>query len=104
MIGRLLACVLMFIVASALSADIELGLQRGWLSSVFTRRPWRRRGLAAALISRSLALLRERGMTSAALGVDADNPSGALGLYESAGFAVHERFCAWRRPMEDPPT
>jgi mycothiol synthase len=84
--------------------NAELGLQRGWLSSVFTRRPWRRRGLAAALISRSLALLRERGMTSAALGVDADNPSGALGLYESAGFAVHERFCAWRRPMEDPPT
>ena len=84
--------------------NAELGLQRGWLSSVFTRRPWRRRGLAAALISRSLALLRERGMSSAALGVDADNPFGALGLYESAGFAVHERFCAWRRSMEDPAT
>ena len=39
-------------------------------------------------------------MTSAALGVDADNPSGALGLYESAGFAVHDRFTAWRKPME----
>lgn len=80
----------------------ELGIRRGWLDSVFTRRPWRRRGLAGALIGRSLALLRERGMTSAALGVDADNPSGALGLYEKAGFQVHERFCAWRRPMEGP--
>ena len=78
----------------------ELGLLRGWLSSVFTRRPWRRRGLAAALIGRSLELLRERGMTSAGLGVDADNPSGALGLYEVAGFEVHERFTAWRRPLE----
>ncbi len=84
--------------------NAQLGLLRGWLASVFTRRPWRRRGLAAALIARSLELLRERGMTSAALGVDADNPSGALGLYESAGFAEHERFLAWRRPMEDPPT
>ncbi|HET8777059.1 MAG TPA: GNAT family N-acetyltransferase [Candidatus Limnocylindria bacterium] len=74
-----------------------LGLQRGWLSSVFTRRPWRRRGLARALISRSLVLLRDRGMTSAALGVDADNPSGALGLYEAAGFAVEERFTAMRK-------
>ena len=74
-----------------------LGLQRGWLSSVFTRRPWRRRGLARALIARSLVLLRDRGMTSAALGVDADNPSGALGLYEAAGFAVEERFTAMRK-------
>ena len=40
-------------------------------------------------------------MTSAALGVDADNPLGALGLYESAGFAVHDRFNAWRKPMEE---
>lgn len=86
------------------AANADLGLERGWLDSVFTRRPWRRRGLARALIARSLALLRERGMTSAALGVDADNPQGALGLYESAGFAVHDRFIAWRKPMAEPPT
>ena len=79
----------------------ELGIRRGWLESVFTRRPWRRRGLARALIGHSLVLLRERGMTSAALGVDGDNPSGALGLYEAAGFEIHERFTAWRKPMED---
>jgi mycothiol synthase len=84
--------------------NAALGLRRGWLGSVFTRRRWRRRGLAAALIARSLVLLRERGMTSAALGVDADNPSGALGLYETAGFAVHERFSAWRRMMEEAPS
>lgn len=78
-----------------------LGVRRGWLDSVFTRRPWRRRGLARALIARSLVALRERGMTSAMLGVDAENPSGALGLYESAGFGVVTRFTAWRRPMDD---
>jgi mycothiol synthase len=77
-----------------------LGVKRGWLDSVFTRRPWRRRGLARALIARSLARLRERGMTGAVLGVDADNPLGALGLYESAGFRVVERFSAWRKPMD----
>lgn len=77
-----------------------LGLERGWLSSVFTRRAWRRRGLASALIARSLVLLRGRGMTSAALGVDADNPSGAFGLYESLGFAVDRRSTAWRKPLE----
>ena len=81
-----------------------LGIQRGWLDSVFTRRAWRRRGLARALIARSLVLLRDRGMTSAALGVDADNPSGALGLYEEAGFAVDDRFTASRKPMEGGPS
>ena len=81
-----------------------LGIHRGWLGSVFTRRPWRRRGLASALIGRSLVLLRERGMTSAALSVDADNPTRALGLYESAGFAVHDRFVAMRKPMGGPAT
>ncbi len=81
--------------------NAELGMSRGWLDSVFTRRPWRRKGLARTLIAKSLLVLRERGMTSAALGVDADNPLGALGLYEAAGFEVDQRFNAWRKPMED---
>jgi mycothiol synthase len=76
-----------------------LGLNRGWLHSVFTRRPWRKRGLASALIGRSLSLLRDRGMTSAVLGVDAANPTGALALYERAGFEVSYRATAWRKPF-----
>jgi mycothiol synthase len=79
--------------------NAALGVRRGWLNSVFTRRAWRRRGLATALIATSLARLRDRGMTSAALGVDADNPNGALGLYERLGFAVDQRATAWRKPL-----
>jgi len=78
----------------------QLGLRRGWLDSVFTRRPWRGRGLARALIGRSIKLLAERGMDTAALGVDADNPSGALGLYRSCGFEVVDGGAAWRKPLE----
>lgn len=74
--------------------------KRGWLSSVFVRRRWRRRGLGAAVVARSLEVLRERGMTSAGLGVDAENPTGALGLYERAGFEVDFRSTAFRKPME----
>jgi GNAT superfamily N-acetyltransferase len=86
-------------IVNAIDPDqnAALGLRRGWLQSVFTRRPWRRRGLATALIAESLRVLRERGMTSAALGVDADNPSGAFGLYEGLGFEVDMRASAWRR-------
>lgn len=76
-----------------------LGVKRGWLHTVFTRRPWRKRGLANALIARSLVLIKERGMDFGVLGVDADNPSGALGLYERNGFKVLERSTAWRKPL-----
>ena len=82
--------------------NAALGRRRGWLDSVFTRRPWRKRGLASALIARSLHVLAERGMESAVLGVDADNPTGALRLYESFGFAVTERAIAYRKPFEVP--
>jgi hypothetical protein len=39
-------------------------------------------------------------MTSAGLGVDADNPTGALRLYEDAGFEVEHRSTAFRKPMD----
>jgi len=74
--------------------------KRGWLSSVFVRRPWRRKGLARAVVLQSLALLKERGLTSAGLGVDADNPNAALRLYEQTGFVVDQRSAAYRKPME----
>ena len=92
-------------VLNAVYADenAELALSRGWLDSVFTRRAWRGRGLARALIGRSLHLLSQRGLDTAALGVDADNPSGALRLYESCGFAVADRGSAWQRPLEAEP-
>ncbi|HEY7025189.1 MAG TPA: GNAT family N-acetyltransferase [Candidatus Limnocylindrales bacterium] len=79
--------------------NAAIGVQRGWLNSVFTRRPWRKRGLANALIARSLQLIKDRGMDYGVLGVDAENPTGALGLYERNGFKVLERSTAWRKPL-----
>ncbi len=79
--------------------NAAIGVQRGWLHSVFTRRQWRKRGLANALIARSLVLIRERNMDFGVLGVDAENPTGALGLYERNGFKVAERSTAWRKPL-----
>ncbi len=73
--------------------------KQGWLASVFVRRPWRKRGLGTAVVLRSLQVLRDAGMTSAGLGVDAANPTGALGLYERTGFEVHIRSTAYRKPM-----
>ena len=68
--------------------NARLGLRRGWVEFISVRRPWRRRGLARALIAASFPLLRARGMTEGALGVDAQNPTGAVGVYERCGFVV----------------
>jgi ribosomal protein S18 acetylase RimI-like enzyme len=75
------------------------GTRSGWLDSIFTRRPWRRRGLARALISRSLVLLRDLGMNDASLGVDLTNPHQALALYESCGFRAVSSSTAYRKPL-----
>ena len=75
------------------------GRKVGWLDSVATRRPWRRRGLAGALIARSLRVLGERGMEVAALGVDTQSPTGALSLYESFGFRPERTWMFLRKPF-----
>ena len=78
----------------------RLGVQRGWLEHISVRRPWRRRGLARAITAASLVRFREVGMTEGMLGVDSENPNGALGLYEGLGFTQSSRAAAYRRPLE----
>ena len=63
-----------------------LGIRRGWLDHVSVRRPWRRRGVASALIVEALLGLRSAGMTEAFLGADAENVTGAVRVYERLGF------------------
>ena len=71
----------------------------GWTDPVFTRRAWRRRGLAYALLGRSLQRLRERGMTSAQLGVDSQNENRAFTLYERHRYAVDRSASEWHKPL-----
>ncbi|HYH92136.1 MAG TPA: GNAT family N-acetyltransferase [Candidatus Saccharimonadales bacterium] len=75
------------------------GRERGLLDGVWTRRAWRRRGLARALIARSLVRLRDHGMTSAYLGVDGLNPNQAMTLYESVGFGIVSTAYDWTKPL-----
>jgi len=70
---------------------MQLNIQRGWVEPIITRCPWRRRGLARALLLRSLRMFKDMGMTEAALVMDTQNPFGALGLYESCGFRMEYR-------------
>lgn len=64
------------------------------------RRPWRRRGLASALLGRALVGLRDAGMTSAQLDVDTENENQALTLYERHGFVTDRQATEWHKPLE----
>ncbi len=76
-----------------------LGLRRGWVNAVGVRRAWRRKGIGRALVAQSLRVLRDGGAASARLGVDAENPHGALGLYETLGFSVVQQGRIYRKPL-----
>ncbi|MEW5872177.1 MAG: GNAT family N-acetyltransferase [Chloroflexota bacterium] len=80
--------------------NAEYNRKRGWTENICVRRPWRKRGLARSLLVQSLVAVRERGMTEAALGVDTQNVSGALHLYESVGFRPVKRFSNYRKVFE----
>jgi len=79
--------------------NTRYGRQLGYTEWISVRRPWRRRGLARALLARSLRMHKDLDMTQAALSVDSQNPLGALQLYESMGFRVVIRVTTYRKAL-----
>jgi len=77
-----------------------MGRRRGYAESISVRRPYRRRGLARALLVQSLRAIKERGMEEAALGVLTENVHGAFRLYESVGFRVVQSWTTLRKPLD----
>ncbi len=75
------------------------GFTTGWVGSLGTRRPWRKRGLAAFLLTQSFRAFQAAGLGFATLGVDAENPTGALGLYERLGFVTFRRTIAFNKDV-----
>ncbi|MFF0338605.1 GNAT family N-acetyltransferase [Kribbella sp. NPDC004875] len=81
-------------------ADTEAtGIRELYIGQVGTRRAYRGRGLARAALAKLLAKAAEAGYLRASLGVDADNPTGALGLYEGLGFVTHQKFISYQLPI-----
>jgi mycothiol synthase len=60
----------------------------GWVAALGVRRPWRGRGLGRALLLHVFGEFYRRGMPRVSLGVDAESPTGATRLYESAGMTA----------------
>ena len=76
------------------AATEATGIRDLHIPLIGTRRAGRKRGIASALMFRAFTEARAAGFSTASLGVDTDSPTGALGLYERAGFTVTDTWIA----------
>jgi mycothiol synthase len=74
--------------------------EEGWVGQLGVRRAWRKRGLATALLCASMRAFKAEGLDYATLGVDAENLTGALAIYERVGFVPVKRFIAFAKAVE----
>ena len=79
--------------------NTEFKRRRGYTEGILTRRPWRKRGIARALLVRSMKMFKDMGMTETALGVDSQNLSGAFRLYEGVGYRKVNQQILYRKPI-----
>lgn len=72
---------------------------RAHVDQLGVRRPWRRQGLALAMLQHAFAELKARGRRRVSLGVDATSLTGADRLYQKAGMHVEEEYTAFEKTL-----
>jgi mycothiol synthase len=73
------------------------GRREAYVGKLGTLREHRGQGIAGALLIHCLHAYREAGFDEASLDVDSENPTGALGVYERAGFEVESKWTNYFR-------
>jgi mycothiol synthase len=73
----------------------------GWLYGLGVLKPFRNQGIGKTLLITGLSRLKAHGMTEAELGVDTENVTGALHLYERLGFAVVRRHFTYEKNLTE---
>ncbi|MCJ7567540.1 MAG: GNAT family N-acetyltransferase [Anaerolineales bacterium] len=73
-------------------AESDDDADKGWVSVLGVRRPWRRRGLGLALLRHVFGEFYRRGKPRVGLGVDSNNLSGATKLYKKAGMHIQREY------------
>ncbi|HEY8316539.1 MAG TPA: GNAT family N-acetyltransferase [Gaiellaceae bacterium] len=71
----------------------------GYVAALGVARPWRGKGLGRALLLRTFAEFYARGVTRVTLGVDAESPTGATKLYESAGMSIESAGIVYEKAL-----
>lgn len=73
-----------------------------YVATVGTIAAHRGRGVAAELLARVLQAARDQGYDTSSLTVDAHNPTGALGVYDRAGYRLNRREITFALPPTHP--
>ncbi len=71
----------------------------GWVGTLGVLRPWRRRGVALALLHHSFGEFYRRGKRRVGLGVDAESLTGALSLYKKAGMHPIRQYASFEKEL-----
>lgn len=89
-----------FLLAACYPHDFgDRGRTEVWAETIGTRREFRSRGIASALISNWMRSVASAGYEFATLGVDASSKTSALGLYEKHGFRVDSTSTSYAKPL-----
>jgi ribosomal protein S18 acetylase RimI-like enzyme len=73
--------------------------EMSYVETLGVRRPWRRRGVALALLHHSFCELYRRGKRKVSLDVDAQSLTGATRLYEKAGMHVQRQIATYEKEL-----
>ena len=73
--------------------------RRGYTEAISVRREWRGRGIARALICRSMAMFKAMNMDEVALTADTQNPTGAMHLYTNLGYKPYLTLLELKKPV-----
>jgi ribosomal protein S18 acetylase RimI-like enzyme len=73
--------------------------QQGWVDSLGILRSWRRKGLGLALLHHAFGELYRRGQHEIMLGVDSQNLTGAVRLYERAGMHIKSETISFEKEL-----
>jgi mycothiol synthase len=89
-----------YLLAYVYEADTAAtGRQESYFGQIGVLPHARGRGLASAVIARALAAAADDGCVGASLGVDSENVTGAVRLYENLGFEAVRTQVAWSRSL-----
>jgi ribosomal protein S18 acetylase RimI-like enzyme len=92
---------LAIVLAEEYEAQREASGRRDlYIALVGTARVGRKRGIASGLLAHTLRRAAADGFDSSSLGVDADSPTGAPGLYERLGYRPAQTYVAQRKLLD----
>ncbi len=76
------------------------GRSEAWVGGLGVLREWRKRGIATALLTRSMEAMQTAEIEAAMIGVDSDSPSGAQHLYSDVGFITKITGTTWQLEVD----